>query len=458
MAVFGNPGSSGIMGRRETARRMTTDDGGIRMTASAQGAARRAARSWMMYDWANSAFATTMLAAVLPIFYSDVAAADLPGNLATSYWGYTHSAAMLIVLVLAPLLGAVADLSGSKKRLLLVFAGMGIVASAAFAFVGRGDWLAASVLMVIGTVGYTGANTFYDALLTDVAPEDRRDRVSSQGFALGYVGGGILLVINLQMIENPGWFGLADTLAGTQASFVTVAIWWLVFSIPLLLHVREPAGRRGLRWTVYAKEGASRNWATLKRISRYPELLKFLLAFWFYNDGINTIITMATIYGKEIGIGTSHLILALVITQFVGIPMTLVFGTIAERLGSKKSLYLSLSTYVFIVVLGYFMSAAWHFYALAVLVGCVQGGSQAISRSIFSRLAPRLQAAEFFGFLNVSSKFASMFGPFVFALVGQLTGSSRLGILSLVAFFLIGIGLLGRVDLNKGIREAERGN
>jgi MFS transporter, UMF1 family len=416
---------------------------------------KRAVRGWMMYDWANSAFATTMLAAVLPLFYSDVAASTIPAHLATSYWGYTHSIAMLIVLVLAPILGAVADYSGSRKRMLLGFAGLGIVASAAFVLVGKGDYILASILMVIGTVGYTGANSFYDSLLTVVSDERKRDMVSSQGFAMGYVGGGVLLVINLMMIMKPGWFGLKDTIMGMYASFLSVAVWWAVFSIPLMRHVREPAGQGGLKLKQYASVGFGRTWSTLKRAAKYPELLKFLIAYWFFNDGISTIITMATIYGKEIGIGTTHLITALVITQFVGIPMTLLFGVIGEKLGSKPSLYISLSVYVMIVILGYFMSSSWHFYALAAMVGCVQGGSQSIARSIYSRLVPRARASEFFGFLSVSGKFSSMFGPFVFGLVGQLTGSSRMGILSLVLFFAVGILLLVKVNIDKGHHEAE---
>jgi MFS transporter, UMF1 family len=415
---------------------------------------KKAVRGWMMYDWANSAFATTMLAAVLPLFYSEVAASTLPANLATSYWGYTHSVAMLIVLLLAPVLGAVADYSGSRKRLLLSFAALGILASAAFAFVGKGDYMLASILMVIGTVGYTGANSFYDSLLPVVVDVRKRDAVSAQGFAFGYIGGGVLLVINLMMIMKPGWFGLKDMIMGMHVSFLTVAVWWAVFSIPLARHVREPRGQRGMTLPQYASVGFGRIWGTMKRAAKYPELLKFLIAYWFFNDGINTIITMATIYGKEIGIGTTDLITALVITQFVGIPMTLLFGIVAEKVGSKPSLYISLSIYVVIVILGYFMTSAWQFYALAALVGCVQGGSQAISRSIYSRLVPVSRTAEFFGFLSVSGKFASMFGPFVFGLVGQLTGSSRLGILSLVAFFAIGIYMLTRVSLEKGMKEA----
>lgn len=411
----------------------------------------------MMYDWANSAFATTMIAAVLPIFYKDVAGSTLEGNLAASYWGYTQSIAMIMVALLAPLLGAVADLSGAKLRFLRFFAYMGATACALFIFVGEGNYLLASLLFIIGTIGYSGGNTFYDSMLTDLVPPEKRDMVSAKGYTLGYVGGGILLAVNLLMIRQPALFGLNNSLQGTYASFLSVAIWWFVFSLPIFLRVGPHLPKPVLQLPIsaYASAGTKRIIATFRKIRYYPELLKYLVAFWLFSDGINTVIAMATIYGKTIGIGTSDLIMALLITQFVGIPFTLAFGTIAERLGSKKSLYISLSIYVGIVTLGYFMENAMHFYILAVIVGMVQGGSQAVARSIFSRLVPRKQSSEFFGFLSVSSKFSSSFGPFVFAFVGQVFNNARLGILALLLFFIGGILVLRTVNLTKGEREAD---
>lgn len=417
----------------------------------------KAVRGWAMYDWANSAFATTMMAAVLPIFYNDVAAGSLDSTTAQSYWGYTQSIAMLLVAVLAPVLGAIADLSGSKVRFLRFFSYLGILSSILFVFVGKGDYLLASLLITLGTIGFSGGNTFYDALLTDLVPFDKRDYISSKGYAYGYIGGGVLLAVNLAMIMKPGWFLLPSASAGTYVSFVSVGIWWFLFSLPLFRHVKDRPVQTGFSMSQYTAAGLRRVGQTTKEITRYPELLKFIIAFWFFNDGINTIITMATIYGRGIGIDSKDLIGALLITQFVGIPFTLMFGKIAERLGSKPSLYLSLGIYVLIVILGYFMQTASHFYLLAILVGFVQGGSQSIARSIYSNLVPAARSAEFFGFLSVSSKFASIFGPFTFALVGQLTGSSRAGILSLVLFFAIGIVLLATVNLAKGRTEAEGG-
>jgi UMF1 family MFS transporter len=417
---------------------------------------KKALNGWFMYDWANSAFATTMLAAVFPIFYKEVPGAALEGNLSTSYLGYTNSIAMLCVALLSPVLGAIADMSGRKMRFLRLFAYMGIVATALTVFVGKGDWMLASALFVVATVGFSGGNTFYDALLPDLAPYEKRDMVSAKGFMYGYIGGGVLLALNLAMIQMPQMFGLPDTLAATRAAFASVAVWWLLFSLPLFRSIKDEPKQNGLGFRHYAHAGFGRIWNTLRHIRRYPELLKYIIAFWLFNDGISTVIIMATAYGKDIGIGTPDLIAALLITQFVGIPSTYLFGTIAQRLGSKPSLYISLSIYILIIGFGYFMTNAAHFYALACVVGLVQGGSQSIARSIYSKLVPLDRSAEFFGFLSVSSKFSAVFGPFTFALVGQLTGSSRLGILSLIFFFAAGIAMLTKVNLEKGRIEAGR--
>ncbi|MFD2672621.1 MFS transporter [Marinicrinis sediminis] len=411
-------------------------------------------RAWVMYDWANSAFAATMMAAVLPVFYSEVAAAPLEDHVATSYWGFTQTIAMVLMAVMAPVLGAVADYSGLKMRFLRFFALMGILASAGFVFVGEGDYILASGLFIFGLVGFSNANTFYDGLLPDLVPDEQRDRVSSQGFAFGYIGGGLLLVLNLLWIQKPEWFGIPDTLTGTRISFLSVALWWLLFSLPLMRRVRDTRRHGELQVRQYARIGFSRIWHTLRHLRQYPELLKFMLAFWFFNDGISTIITMATIYGKEIGIGTSDLIGALVITQFVGIPFTLLLGKLADRWGSKRTLTLSLWVYVLIVLLGALMTSALHFYLLAFMVGLVQGGSQALSRSIYSKMIPKERAAEFFGFLNLSSKFSAIVGPLVFSTVGLLTGSSRWGILALLLFFIAGIVLLAKVNIEKGKSQA----
>ncbi|MEA3439790.1 MAG: MFS transporter [Chloroflexota bacterium] len=415
---------------------------------------KRIINAWSMYDWANSAFATTIMAAVLPVFYASVAGANLPGNRATVYWGYTTSIALLIIAILSPVLGAMADFRGAKKRYLTVFALLGIAGTALLFFVTTGDWLQASIFFIIGNIGFAGANVFYDSLLPHVARPDEIDQVSTKGYALGYLGGGILLAINLAMIM------LAPedlTVLMTRLSLLSVAIWWFIFTIPLWKRVPEPprrilAGEEGLS---PAKAGFSRFFQTLREITKYRDLFLFLVAFWLYNDGIGTIIKMATIYGAEIGIGQTDLIGALLMVQFVGIPFAFGFGWLAKKIGTKQSIYLSLIVYTLIAIMGYFMQYAWHFWLLAFAVATVQGGSQALSRSLFGRMVPKSKSAEFFGFFSVSAKFAGIAGPFIFAVVGQLTGHSRLSILSLVIFFILGILILSRVNEKEGIKVAE---
>ena len=415
---------------------------------------KRIINGWAMYDWANSAFATTIMAAVLPVFYASVAGADLPGNTATVYWGYTTSIALLIVAILSPILGAMADFRGAKKRYLTIFALIGIAGTALLFFVTTGDWLQASIFFIIGNIGFAGANVFYDSLLPHIARPDEIDQVSTKGYALGYLGGGLLLAINLAMIMlSPEHL----TVIMTRLALLSVAVWWLIFTIPLWKRVPEPPShvKEGEADLNPVNEGFKRFVGTLQEITRYRDLFLFLVAFWLYNDGIGTIIKMATIYGAEIGIGQTDLIGALLMVQFVGIPFAFGFGWLAKKIGTKPSIYLSLIVYTLIAIMGYFMQYAWQFWLLGFAVATVQGGSQALSRSLFGRMVPKSKSAEFFGFFSVSAKFAGIAGPFIFAVVGQLTGASRLSILSLVAFFILGMIFLSRVNVDKGIAVAE---
>ena len=408
-------------------------------------------RAWALYDWANSAFATTIMAAVLPVFYADVAAATLPEHLRTAYWGYTTGIALLIVALLSPILGAVADYLGAKKRFLALFAALGIGATALLALSGPGMWLYVSIVFIVANVGFAAANVFYDSLLPHIAKPREIERVSAAGFALGYLGGGLLLALNLAWILMPERFGLDDALAATRLAFLSVAFWWTLFSIPLFRVVPEPLRRVEPSETPEENPisaGFQRLLKTFHELRRYRQAFLFLLAFWLYSDGIGTIIKMATIYGREIGIGQAHLIGALLLVQFVGIPCTFAFGALADRLGAKGGLYLALSVYTAITILGFFMREAWHFWLLAIAVGTVQGGAQALSRALYARLIPREKSSEFFGFYSVSAKFAGIFGPLLFGLISQLTGNSRLSILALVAFFLGGIALLSRVRVS----------
>ncbi|MBO8170575.1 MAG: MFS transporter [Bacillaceae bacterium] len=419
---------------------------------------KRAVFGWTMYDWANSAFVTVIMAAVMPIFYRDVAAETLPSSTATAYWGYTQSIAMLIIAVLAPVLGAVSDYSRSKKKFLMFFAYMGALSSILLFFVGQGDYLLASLLVILGTIGFSAGNVFYDGFLPEIAGPDRIDQVSARGFALGYLGGGILLLIDLMMIMKPHLFGIPDTETATRIAFVTVGLWWFVFSIPMFRNVPENRSQAGeplpSRWS-YLQISFSRIYSTLKHMKHYRELAKFLIAYFLFNDGISTIIKMATIYGREIGIGTTDLITALLITQFVGFPFAFLFGTLAGRIGAKNGLYLALSVYILITILGYFMTSALHFYLLAIAVGMVQGGSQALSRSIYGIMIPVNRTSEFYGFYGISSKFSAILGPLLFGVIAQWTDSSRSAILSLILFFILGMIMLTRVDIQKGRREAQ---
>ncbi len=417
---------------------------------------RRTIWSWCMYDWANSAFATTIMAAMFPPFYrSLVTTAGLAANTATAYWGYTTSVALLLIALVAPVLGAVADYTGGKKRYLAAFAIFGILCTGAFVLIGTDTWVLASLLYIGGNIGFAGANVFYESLLPHVAQRDDIDQVSTAGYALGYVGGGILLVINVLWYMKPAWFGMPDVGFALRASFFSVAVWWALFSIPMFLRVQEPPpDRRGVALHPL-RAGFGRLSRTFHELRRYRQLLIFLVAFWIYNDGIGTIIKMATAYGDEIGIDLTDMVIALIITQFVGIPFSFLFGRLARRVGAKRSILMALGVYVLISLAGYFMQTAVHFYILASMVGLVQGGSQALSRSLFGAMVPKHKAAEFFGFFSTSSKFAGIFGPLLFGVVSQLAGGSRLSIVAVVVFFIVGGLLLTRVNPDEGTAVAQ---
>jgi UMF1 family MFS transporter len=395
------------------------------------------------------------MAAVLPIFYSAVAASTLSPDperakvLATSYWGYTTSIALLLVAILSPILGAIADYTGAKKKFLTVFCLAGVLFTSLLVFISTGDWLLCSLFYIIANMGFAGGNVFYDSLLPHVAKPEDIDQVSAKGFAMGYLGGGLLLALNMAMIQL-----MPDKELATRLSFLTVGVWWAVFSIPLLRRVPEPRGPEVGKRINPVVAGFGRLINTFREIRRYRQLLLFLVAFWIYADGIGTIIKMSTIYGTEIGIGRTALLGALLWVQFVGVPFSFLFGWLARRVGTKRSIYLGLAIYTLISIGGFFMTHAWHFWGLATLVGLVQGGTQALSRSMFGSMTPKAKTAEFFGFYSTSSKFAGIFGPFVFGLVGQLTGAGRWGILSVIFFFVAGALFLTLVNEKEGIEIA----
>lgn len=409
-------------------------------------------RAWALYDWANSAFVTTVVTAVFPVYYSAVAAADLPPATATVRFATASTAALVLVAVFSPFLGALADRAPVKKRFLGAFVALGVAATAGLAFVGRGDHRLAEVLFALGNVGLMGSFVFYDALLPHIASGEEIDRVSAAGYASGYLGGGLLLVGNLIALKHPAWLGLADAAAASRASFASVAVWWAVFSVPLLVRVREPV-------IVGPSAGAVREaFRTLALTGRalrdFRPAAILLVAYLFYNDGIGTIYRMAAIYGAEIGLESGALLATLAAAQLVSIPFAFAFGALGARIGARPALFLSLAVYLGISFGAYFLRTEAHFFALAMAVSVVQGGAQSLSRSLFATLVPRDRSAQFFGLFGVTDKVSGVAGPLVFALVTSATGSSRHAIVSVAAFFLIGGALLWFVDVEAGQRLA----
>jgi MFS transporter, UMF1 family len=422
-------------------------------------------RAWAMYDWASSAMQTTIMVAVFPIYFVKVAGGDLPGSAATQRLATVNTLALVVIALLSPVLGAISDYKAMKKRLLGVFMIIGVMATGAMYFIHRGDIGLASTLFLLALAGGAGSFVFYEALLPHIARPDEIDRVSTAGYALGYIGGGVLLALNLLWIQRPEWLGLpagpglseSNATLPVRLAFVSVAVWWLVFSIPIFRRVPEPPAL--LEPDEHAGQSAvkvafTRLAETFRELRGYRQAFLMLLAFLIYNDGIQTIIKMATAYGTEIGIGQSALIGAILLVQFVGIPCSFLFGMLANRIGAKRAIFLGLLAYTCISVLGYFMTRATHFYILAGLVGVVQGGTQALSRSLFASMIPVHKSGEFFGFFSVFEKFAGIFGPLIFAGTIAVSGSSRNAILSVIGFFVIGAALLWLVDVEEGRKAA----
>jgi UMF1 family MFS transporter len=420
---------------------------------------KKAIRAWTMYDWANSAFAATIMGAVLPNYFS----AFIAGENSLTLWGYTVAIGSLIAAAISPVLGAIADFRGSKKVFMGVFAVLGIIATALMFFIRTpGDWLLACVLYILGTIGFAGSLVFYDALLPHVAEPDEMDMVSSRGYAMGYIGGGLLLLINVAMIFAgpsllPGMNSADATALMMRLSLASVAVWWAVFSIPIFRDVKEPArkmeaGEEQLNVLIV---GFSRFFKALKEIRKFKDLFIFLLAFFVYANGIGTIITMAVAFGSYLGFSSTILIGTLLLVQFVAAPLAILFGKLPQKLGIKNTIYLSLGIYSLVAIVGFFMTKEWHFLLLGFGVATVQGGSQALSRSLIGKMMPKSKSAEFYGFFSVSEKFNTVIGPAVFSLINQLTDNSRLAIFSLVVFFLAGIAILRKVDIERGIAVAK---
>ena len=412
---------------------------------------RKAIISWSLYDWANSAFATTVMAGFFPIFFSSYWSSTHTAQQSTFYLGLANSLEAVLVALLAPVLGSIADRGSFKKRFLIFFTFLGCVMTGGLWFVQAGMWPLAVMFYILATVGFSGSLIFYDALLPAVASPKKVDFVSSLGYSLGYIGGGLLFLVNVLMYLNPSWFGFVDEVAAIKAAFVSVAIWWAVFTIPLVVLVKEPRYVSADQSKSIIRDGLRQFYVTFKAVRDLKVVGLFLLAYWFYIDGVDTIIRMAVDYGTAIGFPASSLIIALLITQFVAFPAALAYNSLGQRIGVKQALLVAITAYCFIAILGYFMSETWHFYALACIIGLFQGGIQALSRSYYTRLIPTEFSAEFFGFFNMLGKFAAIIGPVLIGVVTITTGSNRLGILSIIVLFIIGGVLLSRVDEQKGV-------
>ncbi len=420
-------------------------------------------RAWAMYDWAITGFYAVVVVTVFPIYFSDVAAPHLSDQQATQRLGFLTTAALISAGVVAPILGALTDYLAVKKRLLGTFAGLGVAAVAGMYFIHEGDLVLASILFIIANVGVNASVVFYDALLPHIARREEIDRVSTAGFAVGYLGATLILVATLVLLLQPQWFGFSEgSLTPVRLSFLGVALWWGVFTIPLLLRVPEPpleVDEEDIGVTEAIHKGLVGLKRTFGEVRGYRHAFLFLIAFLIYNDGISTIIRMATIYGRELQFEQELLIGAIILVQVVGIPCSFLFGIVADRVGTKATLLFGLFVYAVISVFAYFMTNATHFLILAAMVGLVQGGTQALSRSLFASMIPRYLSGRFFGFFAVFERFSGIAGPFVFAMVSAYFDSSRPGILSIILFFIVGAIILLFVDVDEGrakARQAEK--
>ena len=428
---------------------------------------RRELAAWATYDWANSAVSTTIIAAVFPAYFFRVVARDLPEDVATTRFTLATTVAMIVIALVSPVLGALADYRAIRKTLLAAFLAVGALGTSGLFFVQHGDWVAALLLFGVINVAAAGTFVFYDALLPHVARPDEMNRVSAAGYALGYLGGGLLLALNLTWIMRPAWFGLpagsdlspSDATLPTRLALVSVGAWWVLFAIPLFRYVPEPPrvleadeapGQSSIA-VAFRRLGE-----TFRSLRGFRNAFLMTLAFLVYNDGIMTIIRMGVLYGASLGLDSNALIGALLLAQVVGVPFAFLFGDLASRIGAKKSIYLGLAVYVGICLYAFQVETTGQFFVLAGLVAMVQGGSQAISRSLFASLIPRHKSAEFFSFFSFGEKFAGIAGPALFGVVVATTGDSRVAIVMVIVFFVVGATILHFVDVDEGQAAARR--
>jgi UMF1 family MFS transporter len=413
--------------------------------------------SWALYDWANSVYATTIMAGFFPIFFKEYWADPNNPNESTFYLGMANSIYAIVVAAIAPFLGAIADQGSKKKKFLIFFAFLGSIMTGGLCIVNQGYWQMAVLFYIIASIGFASANIFYDSLLPDITTEKNVDSVSSLGYGLGYFGGGLLFLLNVIMYLKPHLFGIPDGATAIRISFLTVAIWWIVFTIPLILFVSEANDNK----SVYMGKAITMGWKqlidTFKEIRKMRVVGLFLLGYFFYIDGVDTIIKMAVDYGMSLNFPNESLIIALLIVQFIAFPAALIYGWLAEKIGAKAGIMIGIIGYSIITFLGYFMTKVVHFYFLAVLIGLFQGGIQALSRSLYTRIIPPSKSAEFFGFYNMFGKFAAIIGPALVGTVTILYGNARVGILSILSLFILGAYFLSKVDVEEGKRIVKEG-
>ncbi len=400
---------------------------------------------WALYDWANSAFATTVMVAFFPVLFKGYFAIGQPATESTARLGLFNALATLMVALLAPLLGAAADKGSRKKKFLATAAFLGALATAGLGLAYEGQWLLAGLFYMFGSVGFGASISFSDSLLNEIAEKNDMHGVSALGYSMGYLGGGILFALNLYMVAKPEIFGLADKTAAVKASFVTVGIWWALFSIPLLVWVKEPKIKSEPLW-LSIKHALKELKHTALEVRAQRQAFLFLLAYLIYNDGVGTSIKMAVDFGLSIGLDSTQLSLAILMVQFVGFPLTLLFGWLAKRFHPKTAIYICLCVYLSVTIWAVFMQTINEFFAMAAVIGCVQGGVQAISRSFYAQLIPGDRSGEFFGFFNMLGRFSGLMGPLLMAATGLITGNSRLGLLAVAVFFVVGGYMLSRVD------------
>lgn len=402
-------------------------------------------KSWVFYDWANSAYSILITTAIFPLYFKAAAnKAGLAASTSTAYWGYANSFATLLISLCAPILGSIADFKGFKKRFFTFFFVLGIVFTLLLAVVPSNQWLILLICYMFTVIGFGGTNIFYDAFLVDVTTEERMNKISSRGYAMGYIGSTIPFIIGIALIllSDRGVLPLTVSVA-SQAAFAITALWWGLFTIPMLKHVKQ----------VYYKErvpnpisnGFKQLFETFKKIKLYRPLFLFLIAYFFYIDGVNTIITMSTAYGSDLGIDSTNLLIILFATQVVAAPFAVLYGRLADKFKSKTMLLVGIFVYIVICTYAYFLKTTLDFWILAMLVASSQGGIQALSRSYFAKLVPKESSNEFFGFYSIFYKFAAILGPFLVGFTAQLTGNTNSGVFSLIVLFIVGGIVLLRV-------------